>query len=141
MLSSNTVNNITEVSTDANGNTTFTEEAVAPANPYNGARFFYRKTIVDSIWSNKVGNFVETAEYTTFAYKYDDLNQCLKIAVAQCSLKDRFVRAVGRSLALSRLESISDYATVPYKMISASHDTPKIRDIIRFLNNFPEPSK
>lgn len=127
--------NITEVSTDANGNTTFVEEAVVALPLYGGARFFYRKTFSDFVKGREI------YEYTTFAYKYDDLNQCLKIAVAQCSVKDRFVRAVGRSLSLARLESISDYATVPYKLISSSHDTPKIRDIIRFLNNFPEPSK
>ncbi len=40
---------------------------------------------------------------TTVAYQYDDANSRIKLATAQCSKRDQFVKKIGRNVAFGRL--------------------------------------
>ena len=39
----------------------------------------------------------------TVAYQYDDANQCIRAAKAECSKRDRFEKRIGRQIAFGRL--------------------------------------
>ena len=40
---------------------------------------------------------------TTVAYTYDDPNKAIRVAKAECSKRDRFVKKIGREIASGRL--------------------------------------
>lgn len=39
----------------------------------------------------------------TVAYQYDDANQAIRVAAAQCSKRDQFVKKIGRDISFGRL--------------------------------------
>ena len=39
----------------------------------------------------------------TVAYQYDDANQCIRAAKAECSKRDRFEKRIGREVSFGRL--------------------------------------
>lgn len=55
----------------------------------------------------------------TVAYTYDDVNNSIRVAKAECSKRDQFVKKLGREISSGRLISHGG-TSVPYSKIGGS---------------------
>lgn len=71
----------------------------------NNVRYMYT--------TNSVGRRV------TIGYVYDDANNQIRVATAQCSVRDRFVKEYGRAAVVGRLNKYGGTA-IPFSTIGGS---------------------
>ena len=65
------------------------------------------------------GTDQNTGRTFTVAYMYDDENECIRVAKAECSKRDRFVKKIGRDVSFGRLVATGGTA-IPFSVIGGT---------------------
>ena len=76
------------------------------------------------------GTDQNTGRTFTVAYMYDDENECIRVAKAECSKRDRFVKKIGRDVSFGRLVATGG---MPIKFSDIG--STRYSDISKFVQN------